>query len=259
LHYQITHLYDKKILFNLFFLIGLSSSLITLESHSTGYTSTTGCSCHGNNNTATIIAITGIPSTGYVTGTTYTFTATVTNSTELAAGLALGASAGTLDTIPGQGTKIGFYGSLQDIITQSTPKAMTAGTASFDFKWTAPAAGAVDFNMAGNAVDLANEESGDVPNAGTFTLQQESAASASNITKLQNEVYPNPSTGIFNITELSSTANVALYNTCGQLQQVQVNTIGNNARLDACNLSTGMYILKVTNGNKQSFTTVVKH
>jgi len=205
----------NKILFNLLFLGGLTLSLITLESYSTGYTSTTGCSCHGNNNAATLIAIAGFPSASYVPGITYTFTATVTNSTEVAAGLALSASAGTLDTITGQGTTLGFFGSLQNIITHSSPKSMTAGTASFDFTWTAPAAGTVNFNMAGNAVDLANEESGDVPNTGTFTLEQAWASSTSNITILQNEVSPNPSTGIFNITELSSNAKVLLYNNCG--------------------------------------------
>jgi hypothetical protein len=245
----------NKLLFNLLFLVGLTVCYVTLSSHSTGYTSTTGCSCHGNNNAATVIAITGFPSAGYVPGTTYTFTATVTNSSEVAAGLALGASAGTLDTIPGQGTKI-FAGF--PIITHSSPKAMTAGTASFNFNWTAPATGNVDFNMAGVAVDLANEESGDVPNAGTFTLAQASGTSTSNINKLQNKVYPNPSTGILNITELSSNAKVVLYNTCGQSQQVKVNTNGNNTSVDVSNLSSGMYILGVTNGNKQSFTTVVK-
>lgn len=243
----------NKILFNLLFLVGLTVCYITLSSHSIGYTSTTGCSCHGNNNAATVIAITGFPSAGYVPGTTYTFTATVTNSTEVAAGLALGVSAGTLDTITGEGTFISV-----GIITQSSPKAMTAGTASFNFKWTAPAAGTVDFNMAGDAVDLANEESGDVPNAGTFTLEQASATSTSIINILPNEVYPNPSIGIFNITGLSSNGKVVLYNACGQLQQVSVNTVGKNTSVDASNLSTGMYILRVTNGDKQSFTTVVK-
>jgi Secretion system C-terminal sorting domain len=249
----------NKILFNLLFLGGLTLSLITLESYSTGYTSTTGCSCHGNNNAATVIAITGFPSAGYVPGTAYTFTATVTNSTEVAAGLALSASAGTLDTITGQGTKLGFFGSLQNIITHSSPKAMTVGTASFDFTWTAPAAGTVNFNMAGNAVNLAgDQESGDVPNAGTFTLEQALASSASNLNKLQNVVSPNPSTGIFNITALSSNAKVVLYNSGGELQQVNVNTVGKNTCLDACKLSAGMYFLKVTNGDKQTCTTIVK-
>lgn len=81
----------SKLLFNLLLFLGLSISLIILESHSTGYTTTTGCSCHGINNASTVIAIVGFPSAGYIPGNTYTytFTATVTNSTEVAAGLAL--------------------------------------------------------------------------------------------------------------------------------------------------------------------------
>lgn len=117
---------------------------------------------------------------------------------------------------------------------------MTSGTTSFNFTWTLPVAGTVYFNMAGNAVDLANEESGDVPNAGTFILEQAWAASASNLHKIQNEVFPNPNTGKFNITELSSNSKVVLYNTHVQLEEINVNTIGNNTSVDATNLNSGM-------------------
>ncbi len=134
---------------------------LTLSSYSGGITgrSTIGCGPSGCHNSvavaATILSITGLPPAGYVNGSVYSLTFTITNTSIVAGGLGLRdgfdmtASAGSFTAITGTA----LNGVTE--IRHSTPKAAPGGTTSWTFNWTAPASGSatVTFNAAGNATN----------------------------------------------------------------------------------------------------------
>jgi len=131
---------------------------LTLSSYSGGITgqSVAGCSCHNPTATAgTLITLTGLPAGGYVNGSVYPVTLTITNTSVISVGVGrrdgfdMTSSAGAFTAIAGTA----LNGPTE--IRHTTPKPAPAGTASWTFNWTAPASGsaAVSFNIAGNAAN----------------------------------------------------------------------------------------------------------
>ncbi len=156
----------KNLLFSIILLAGIVS-ILTLSSNSGGVNgqSTSGCSCHGVNNAATTISLSGIPAAGYVNGTTYTLSLSVSNLSKAAAGFDLTTNIGTLTA--GAGTSLN--GPTE--IKHNTPKNAISGITNWTFDWTAPATGntQLTINVAGNAVNLNSATGGDAPNIATFT------------------------------------------------------------------------------------------
>lgn len=162
--------------------IGGAFACLTLSSNSTGITgrSTVGCGgggCHGNSSTSTILSISGIPGAGWVASTAYTITVTVTNTAKVAAGFDLTVSAGTVSAASSGATASGTEA------RHTTPKTLSAGTATWTFTWTSPATGSsVVFDMAGNAVNLnSNADAGDVWNTTSQTYNAVSTVTAPTI------------------------------------------------------------------------------
>jgi len=156
-----------SLLSKLFIVLGGFMVYLGTSSYSSGITgSTSGCSCHNSNSSATALSITGIPTGGWVPGTAYALTATVTNTTKTGAGFDLSVNVGTLSGAPSGAALSGS----KEIYHTST-KTMTSGVASWAFTWTAPtsSATALTINFAGNAVNKNNSSSGDIPNAFTQT------------------------------------------------------------------------------------------
>ncbi len=143
---------SKKLLFSLSMLVGICTYLI-LGSNSSGMmgAASTGCGgggCHSANPNTTI-ALLGVPVTGFVPGTVYNLTVSVSNSSKVAAGFDLEVSGGIISGAPA-GTML--MGGTE--LHHTSPKAMLSGIASWSFNWTAPTTGtSVTFNIAGNAVD----------------------------------------------------------------------------------------------------------
>jgi hypothetical protein len=162
---------SKKLLFSSVLMLGGIVTFLTLTSNSTGVmgASTSGCSCHGAASAATTIAITGIPSTGYVAGTAYPVTLTVSNSTKVEAGFDLTVSAGTISNAPA-GTML--MGTTE--LHHNTPGTALSGVTSWSFTWTAPATGSsVNFFIAGNATNNSNTFAGDSWAIATIPLQHQ--------------------------------------------------------------------------------------
>ncbi|MBP6455336.1 MAG: T9SS type A sorting domain-containing protein [Chitinophagaceae bacterium] len=157
---------SKNLLFSLILLVGVIS-ILTLSSNSGGINgqSTSGCSCHGANNAATSVSLSGIPAAGYVNGTTYTLSLSISNSTKAAAGFDLTTNIGTLTASAGTS----LNGPTE--IKHNTPKNAVSGITNWTFDWTAPASGnaQLTINVAGNAVNLNSGTGGDAPNIATFT------------------------------------------------------------------------------------------
>jgi hypothetical protein len=154
--------------------------LWTLSSNSTGIkgVSTTGCGggCHGTINSATSISMDfdGNSSlTSYTPGKKYTIVLNIDNSNLIGtatakAGFDLNFSSGTLSNTPA-GTAL-----TARELNHTTPKAMTSGSASFTFDWTAPAAGSgnVTINIAANGVNGTGDVTGDAWNLKTISLTE---------------------------------------------------------------------------------------
>jgi hypothetical protein len=154
-----------KILFTVFilglFYFSLSSNLGGVPGGSAS-----GCNCHGSANGGTILTLSGLPSGGYVAGTSYVCTLSVYSSGFVKAGFALGCDLGTISSV---GSGITLASSNQEIY-HSSPKTLTASNADFIFTWTAPSTGAVTFSYAGNAVNGNSATSLDMWNKSTSTL-----------------------------------------------------------------------------------------
>jgi hypothetical protein len=151
----------KRILPSAYLLFLAAGIYFLLTSSSNGVTgaSSSGCgggSCHASSMN-TVLTITGIPVTGYVAGTTYTLTLTVSNSTMTAAGFNLKVSDGVLSAVPA-GTALSSGNSE---LNHTTPKTMSSGSATWMFNWTATSTPAVTIDVAGNAVNLSNSSAGD--------------------------------------------------------------------------------------------------
>jgi hypothetical protein len=147
---------------------------ITLSSSSGGITgvSVSGCSCHGVASSNTLVSITGLPSGGYINGGIYSITISVTNNVIVASTLGLRdgfdmtATAGTFTAVAGTSSTVATE------IRHNTPKAVTAGTASWTFNWTAPSTGNsnITFNAAGNATNGSGNTTGDSWNLTSVTI-----------------------------------------------------------------------------------------
>jgi hypothetical protein len=68
-------------------------------------------------------------------------------------------------------------------------------------------------------------------------------------------VYPNPSTGRFNISTketLTGKTEVVMYNVLGaKVHNEEVNMASNKAEINVTGLPTGIYLLQLTNNGKQ--------
>jgi Secretion system C-terminal sorting domain len=171
--------------------LAIIQTTTTSNSGGAGGNTVNGCgavgSCHGVQSNLTSLSLTGIPSNGYVTGQTYTLTATVTNTNKVAAGFDIATNIGTFTATTGtaiSGTDI----------THTAPKAMVSGVATWDITWTAPtnSATAVTFIFAGNAINSNTTTSGDAwaklpftfASAQTFVLPTIANISTTNITTI---------------------------------------------------------------------------
>ncbi|MBL7790200.1 MAG: fibronectin type III domain-containing protein [Chitinophagales bacterium] len=154
--------------------------------------SSTGCGgtgCHGSTaNSATTISMDfdGNSSlTSYTPGKKYAVVLEVANSNLIGVGTAkagfdLNFSAGTLSATP-SGTML-----MTRELHHTTPKAMTNGSATFSFDWTAPAAGSgtVTINIAANGVNGTGDANGDAWNIKTIPLTEFIAPKKANISTI---------------------------------------------------------------------------
>ncbi|MBI3782418.1 MAG: hypothetical protein HY270_03345 [Deltaproteobacteria bacterium] len=122
--------------------------------------------CHAGG-TAPTVAFGG--PTAMILGSTATFSFTVTSNSasQIAAGLDVAASAGTLGLVAGQGTRL-----LLDEVTHSSPMANDSdGKATFEFIWQAPeSAGTYTLFGAGCSVNGNSQRTGDAAARTTYQI-----------------------------------------------------------------------------------------
>ncbi len=152
-------------------LIFSSTSVIASSSGQIGRSTTTsgGCdiSCHGSASSLTTVTILEAIDGKILVApnASIDLTLRVANSTATAAGCNISVRAtlngavrsGTLSAITGQGLFVA-----QNELTHTSPKTMTAGSADFTFKWSAPSlTGTYYLHAAGNAVNRNGASTGD--------------------------------------------------------------------------------------------------
>lgn len=232
----------SKILSQLFLVVSLGIIYITMSSDKTGvYNGGTSCgSCHGNKNTATTVAITGLP-TNYVPGQVYPLTFTVSNSTNPKAGFNILVSGGTFTA--GTGSKVN---TAKTQITHTAPMVASSGMTTFSFSWTAPATSStVTFSAVGNAVNgNDSDDSGDQWNTTSATVSGGFPASVNNMDQQTIAVYPNPATEYLVVKGINNHAtNITVYNVFGQRMNPTYSSNATDCRIDCSQFASGLYFI----------------
>lgn len=227
----------------------------SVQSSSSGrFNGGTSCgSCHGSATIATTVSINGLPTT-YVAGQSYPLTFTVSHATNPKAGFNISVSGGTLTA--GAGTKVS--GSQ---ITQSTPMALTAGTATFSFTWKAPATPvAITFNGVGNAVNgNGTDDSGDKWNNTSKTITGTFATGVSGVSAPVHPCYPNPTSASIAIDGLGNEVNsLLLYTLQGDIIRPEFTLVNQHIVVDCSRLPKGIYLLSAETPTQQYQTKFVK-
>lgn len=235
---------SKKLLFSTLLSLGCMVTYLTMTSSNSGQmgVAATGCGgCHGSQNNATTITVTGIPNTGYVAGTSYPITLTVANAgaTLTHGGFDLNFSGGTISNAPAQTMVMGTE------LHHTAKKAMTGGSVSWSFNWTAPNSSTVTLNVSGNAVNNNNNDSGDQWNKVTLNYNLATPTSVNNVVETPISVYPNPATETIKVTASNAKSFRAISLTGSALNLDVMNSGNNEYTLNTKNLASGMYILLI--------------
>ncbi len=124
-----------------------------------------------------------------------------------------------------------------------------ADTATFwFFTWTAPTSNVGDITMyaAINAANGNGANSGDQIYLSQFSFSHSSVGVSENDEDANFKVFPNPSAGIINISNVNHTVDnqIAIVNLMGQIVY-QEELFENNKKLDLSNLEKGIYFIKI--------------
>lgn len=247
---------SKKLLLSTLLAFGCITTYLTMTSSSSGQmgVASSGCgSCHGNSaSAATTITLTGLPATGYVAGTTYPVTLTITNATKVGAGFDLNFSGGTISNAPAQTMVMGTE------LHHTAMKAMVAGSASWNFSWTAPAAAAVTLDISGNAVNGNNSDSGDQWNKVTINLVQATPTAISDVNHTPVTLYPNPTSSQMTVKIDQASSFTAISMTGSMIHLNATSTQAGEYSLNTAALANGNYILLINTGKELKHTTFSK-
>ena len=219
-----------------------------------------GCgSCHGNTaNMATTISLTGAPGTGYMPGTSYPMTLTISNPTMPKCGFDLYVTGGTLAGNP-SGTTLTPVSFNQ--IRHNTPLALSGGAYVCNFNWTAPAAGGlVTFKVVANAVNgNGQDDNADQWNTAQFPIAQ----APNNVNDIQSatcSVYPNPATSSLSLTTNSNApiSSLLVSNIAGQIIQLPYEIQLGKVEWQISSLSAGLYQISFVQNGKMHHASFVK-
>lgn len=212
-----------------------------------GGTSCTVCHAPGANFGASVVITTDIPSAGYDINTDYTITVTGTSS---APGHGFQLTAERLS----DNAKIGSFTAGSGTVTQDGGTRVShsnRNNSAWSVTWRSPSTlqGQVRFYAALNAVNNNGSNGGDEVVTGFSS--EVNALGISEARLLQFEMFPNPSSDVVNIQLPSGTdkADVGIFDYTGRLMSSKTITL-NDTQIDVNNLSTGMYLIRVTSDNK---------
>lgn len=204
--------------------------------------------CHAGVATPTSgIISSDIPSSGFVPGSTYNFSVTMSGAS--AYGFEITPQTSTSSA--GVGTLISGVGSAisSKYIKQTAKK--TGSTALWTFQWTAPSTGTtVTFYGAFNYADNNGGVGGDLIRTSSVTY---TASSSTGIELLINDitlsVFPNPTHDILNVSSVVDFKIASIYSIDGRLVKIISESELISKKIDLLELNSGVYYLKVTTNN----------
>lgn len=225
--------------------------------------------CHNttavNSGPGDVNITTNIPVSGYIPSSTYTV------EVEVVSGGANGDKYGFAISSKkvGTNTLVGTWGNVNSnaqikssgSYATHTLSGNAGGTASkvFELTWIAPPAGAgkVAMYVAGNSANGNGESTGDHIYAKFIEFDEDNVTSVNNTPELNVKVFPNPSSGILNIEyNAISYAMMSIYTITGQKMLSKELNNGLN-QIDLNNLNSGLYLLKLKDGDKESVQRII--
>lgn len=214
-----------------------------------------GCTCHGDNFTPSVIVTISGPDTLAV-GQTANYTVMIQGGPLDAGGTNIAASDGNLLPVGGDLRKESGE------LTHVMPKSPLAGKVTFEFTYTAPSATGAQILFAnGNSVNLNGNENGDQWNFAAnkiITVIQPSGIddkiSANSFQLFQNYPNPfNPTTVISWQSQISSQQTLKVYDVIGNEVSVLIDERKeagiHSVNFYAAGLPSGVYLYKLTAGN----------
>lgn len=220
-----------------------------------------GATCAGCHTGSAVTQTTGvissdIPASGFIGGTTYNFTVTMSG----AAAYGFEMTPQTATSPVGLGTWIAGVGTAVSTKYIKSPK-KTGASATWAFQWIAPAtATTVTFYGAFNYANNNNGSGGDVIKTSSVTyLANSTGIDDSSTSNTLISVFPNPSASVLHITSPSVFEKGFIYSINGSL----IKTISEieliNKTIDIADLSNGNYYLSLSSSNKTYTSKFVKN
>lgn len=216
-----------------------------------GSNCSTSCHTGGPSQTNEMVAISSdVPGSGWVAGTTYTFTVTVTNAggTEFGFQVSPQDNSGNLiGTLIASGAGTAFSAGGMDYITHAPGGTTGGGTKTWTFEWTAPTAGTgnVTFYGAFNFSDNTGSQFNDVIVTETHVVP-ESSVGISEADLAAISVYPNPVIDEIHVaaTDVDEEIMITLFSMDGK-KVIEETHEGGNVAIDVASrsLNTGVYFL----------------
>ncbi|MCB9204799.1 MAG: T9SS type A sorting domain-containing protein [Flavobacteriales bacterium] len=214
-----------------------------------------GCHAGGPSQSNETVELTSnIPVDGYVGGTTYDMTLTMTKTGgvkfgfQLAAQNTQGNALGTI--VAGTGSQTVGNGYLTHSFNGTS---VSGGTKSWNFQWTAPTSGTgtVTVYVAGNFTNNNGSTNGDVIVPSSFTISEASGVGISEAELAALSVYPNPVIDEINIAakDVDEEIMVTLYNMEGK-KVIEQSFEPGDITIDVASksLNTGIYFLTMESG-----------
>jgi hypothetical protein len=222
-----------------------------------GRTCGSGGGCHTGTSvtTQTGLIASDIPSTGYIPGTTYNITASITGTSskfgfEVSPQNTSGTKMGTL--IITNSTQTQLVGSGKYITHKSGG---TAGTNSkiWTFQWKAPSPGTGDFKFYGtfNITNSNGSDSGDKIVKSITAVIHDTTTIASidenKISDFEYQIYPNPTQDLLNINTHAEKFSYKIFNLSGELVLSEEKI--SERKINIRTLPNGQYILFIESGD----------
>jgi len=206
-----------------------------------------------------------VPPAGYIPGNTYIIEANVSDAARTRFGFeispqnATGAKLGVLTITDITRTKLVGSGKY---ITHTASGTSGAGSNSWNFNWTAPAAGTGDVTFYGafNFSNHNNATTGDVIKLDHLTLHEDLNTSVETLGNQQHiGIYPNPATAEVTITLPENVKSIQIFDIYGALVRSFENlNLINRFEMEVTTLISGTYYVSFAAGENNFTTKLIK-
>lgn len=218
--------------------------------------------CHANNpatptGNEVVGLTTNIPLTGYIPGTIYDLTATMSDPAISKFGFEISPQNETGDILGSliAGPETGLVG-LSGYVTHTFSFTTGPGSRSWDFSWMAPEVGTGDVTFYGayNFTNNNSQTSGDVVVLLDSTFTEDLTTEIANQASNRFNIYPNPVNREFRIDGARGLTRYQLFNLEGRVVQSGIVSIATPVKVDRSKVKAGIYFIRVNNKEHDEMT-----